>query len=176
MSSSNLTRPGSAEVTRSCHEHQTILNLKARFQAIVPLTPSKSLVSSPRQLSSASHPRRYTYLGSKPELARKDSHTYCLGQIDSLKLHRTSMKRTDRTNFNVGIFAGFALGLPTVMLNVPLGSCISTPDASRGRGGMVESIPPHLARHRTSGCSSTFFHMHSHTILTRRTRLNESAY
>jgi hypothetical protein len=50
------------------------------------------------------------YLGSKPELARKDSQTYEINQTVSILKQLVLVKLTDRTNFNAGIFTTIVLG------------------------------------------------------------------
>jgi hypothetical protein len=47
---------------------------------------------------------RRGYLGSRPDDARKDSHTYSIGQTTCAAMTAMCGKHTDRTNFKAGIF------------------------------------------------------------------------
>jgi hypothetical protein len=70
------------------------------------------------------------YLGSRPELARKDSQTYELSQNMSISKRSGFLKLTDRTNFKAGIFATIVSGMVKSDVGLPLGTCNHTPHAN----------------------------------------------
>jgi hypothetical protein len=140
MSSSNLTRPGTAEVTRS---YLWLSNTPLEFTTSH--TPSRSLsivfISNVKLIPED----QCTLVLSQSWLEKTPTPT--MYQIGPTETHWVVIKLTERTNFRAGIVSTILPGVAKSDVDSPLGSCRRGSDANAGaernRGAQFRSLARH---------------------------------
>jgi hypothetical protein len=109
---------------------------------------------------------RRVYLGSRPDDARKDSHTYSINQTTCAAMTAVCGEHTDRTNFKAGIVPMLVV-LPWKS-DAELRSAVG--DGDEGWSGMASCLGPSVGRAESLGRHVAGWFLSPATRATHETR------